>query len=98
MARTSQGGGEFVYHIAGVRLRVVGSGSLRLFYHSLDNVRNLTLLPLPLSSASAIEPTRLGNFRSQRTQLELKTDSIDEYFQISKIVIFAKPSATSLPG
>lgn len=98
MARTSTGGGEYIYHVAGVRLRVIGSGSLRMFFHSLDSIRSFTLLPLSMSSTNDKEPTRLGNFRSQRIQLELKTDAIDEYFQISKIIIFAKTSATSLPG
>jgi len=98
MSKSGSGGGEFIYHVAGVRLRVIGSGSLRMFFHSLDSIRNFTLLPLSMSPTNDKEPTRLGNFRSQRTQLELKTDSIDEYFQISKIIIFAKTSATSLPG
>ena len=95
MAKAS--GAENIFHIAGVRLRVTGSGNLRMFFRSLDNVRSFTLLPLPLAVSNAIEPTRLGNFRSQRTQLELRVNEIDEWFKISKVVIFAKASGTDTP-
>ena len=91
-------GGEIIYHIAGVRLRVVGSGSLRMFFRSLDDIRSFTLLPLTMAATTDREPTRLGNFRSQRTQVELRTTDIDEWFQISKIIVFAKASGSSLPG
>ena len=91
-------GGEIIYHIAGVRLRVVGNGNLRMFFRSLDDVRSFTLLPLVMAAATDREPTRLGNFRSQRTQIELRTTEIDEWFNISKLIVFAKPSGTSLPG
>jgi len=97
MAKRSSSGSELIYHIAGVRLRVVGSGSLRMFLRSLDNIRSFTMLPLAMSATTDKEPTRLGNMRSQRTQLELRVNEIDEYFKIQKIIIFAKPSGTSHP-
>jgi hypothetical protein len=91
-------GGEYIHHITGVRLRLIGSGSLQMFLRSLDNVRNFTMLPLQMLTTNNIEPTRLANFRSQRTQLEIRVTEMNEYFAISKIVVFTKPSATSYPG
>lgn len=96
MAKASSGG-EFIYHVAGVRLRVQGSGNLRMFLRTLDNIRSFTVLPLVMAAATDKEPTRLGNLRSQRIQLELRVNEIDEHFKISKIIIFAKASGTDTP-
>lgn len=96
MAKTKSGG-EIVWHVAGVRLRVVGEGNLNMYLKTLDEARSYTILPLAMSAAPGIEPTRLGNIRSQRVQLEFSVAEEDEWFNISKIVIFAKPSAMSLP-
>lgn len=96
MARTSSSS-ENILHFGLVRLRVNGNGFLRSFLRSLDDVRNVTLSPLTLNTLTDIEPTILSNFTNQRAQLELRTTSINETFQISKIIIFVKPVATSYP-
>lgn len=95
---SGKGGAEIIWHIAGVRLRLTGSGNLKMTLRTLDNTRQFTMLPLPMNPTTDKEPTRLGNIRSQRTQVEFKVTEIDEYFRISKMVVFAKPSGTSLPS
>lgn len=83
--------GEQEHHVVAVRMRVNGSGSLRMRLMSLDDVRTQTLIPFTMATSTDIEPTRLANFQSQRIRLEFKTIDIDETFIIGRIIIFAKP-------
>ena len=89
---------EEVIHFAGVRIRVVGTGNLDLEFLSLDNVDTQTLVPLVMSNTTAREPTRLSNFISQRGMLKISTDSINDYFEINRIILFAKPIWSQFPG
>lgn len=91
------GGGEYIHHITGVRMRLNGTGSLQMSLNGLDDVHSYTMLPLTMSLTPGLEPTRLANFRSQRTRFKITTTEIDEYFKISRIVVFIKASATSYP-
>jgi hypothetical protein len=95
-ARTS-GSEEVVNHFGAVRLRVTGTGNLIPIFYSLDNVTSTLLASIPLQSSSAVEPNRLGNCTQQRARLRLTTIAQGEYFSISRIVIFIKPVAKSLP-
>lgn len=97
--RVNGSAGEgLVNHFGMIRLRLKGSGNLQMRLLSLDEVRESVLVPLAMQANTDIEPTRLSNFTQQRAQLEIKTSVIDETFQISKIVIFSRPVATSYPG
>ena len=88
---------ELINHYGAVRMRVVGSGNLRMKLLSLDEVKSVTLVPFIMEDPAWKEPTRLANFTQQRAQLEISTTNINDYFTISKIVIFVKPTATSYP-
>jgi hypothetical protein len=96
MAKASGEGG--VIHYGAVRLRVNGSGNLQMRLISLDEVKERVLVPIAMSTLTNKEPNRLTNFTQQRAQLEIKTTEMDEVFNISKIVIFIKPVATSFPS
>ena len=98
MARKAKGGGEYEYHVVGIRARVTGLGNLQYKLEGLDAVRNLNLVPLVLATTNAVEPTRLCNFQSQRTRLVGTVTELGEWFQIRRIVIFAKPVAKEYPG
>ena len=89
--------GEYIHHTTGVRMRVNGAGNLRMTLLGLDDVRSYVMVPFVLSSAPGIEPTRGANFKNQRTRLRVETTAIDEFFTISRIILFMKPTATSLP-
>lgn len=89
--------GELV-HLGVVRMRAIGSGNLLTDAHSLDDASNSSVLPdIPLLAATNREPTILANFIDQRIQLEIRTTEIDEWFEISKIVMFVRPIATGYP-
>lgn len=88
MAKSSDGS---LLHFGSVRLRVTGSGNLKLYLRSLQNVHNQTLTPQVITPLMNREPVTLSNFIDQRGQLEVKVTEIGEYFLISKIVIFIRP-------
>lgn len=90
-------GEELINHFGLIRLRLNGSGNLRMRLWSLDQVKNTILVPIAMQTVTNVEPTKLCNFTQQRAQLEVRTTAIDETFKISKIVIFTKPVATSYP-
>ena len=91
-------GEGFVNHYGAVRLRATGSASLKLRFTSLDEVRGSVLVPLTLSVTTNIELTRISNFTEQRSQLEIKTTEMDEFFSVSKVTIFTKPTAEAYPA
>ena len=92
-----QSNGEFDTHLVSVRARVLGSGSLRYTFEDYSAIQTLDLVPLTMSSATRFEPTVLSNFQSQRTRLIGKVTDIDEWFDFSRIIIFAKPVAIEYP-
>jgi hypothetical protein len=96
-ANSSRSNEEIINHYGAVRLRIVGSANLRLTLYSLDEVKVLPLIAVPLQSKTNIEPNRLSNFTQQRAKLELRITEINETFQCSKIIVFVKPVAKSYP-
>lgn len=88
--------GELLHFVA-VRYRVTGSGSLRTTLQSLDEVNAQTLPIMTMASTTAKELSILANFRSQRAKVRIETTAIDETFNVSKIVVFTKPTAAGFP-
>lgn len=97
MAKKSSAGVEAEHHIVGVRLRVLGEGNLLLSLQDYSNIQTQNLIPLVMSTATRIEPTRLSNFQSQRTRLVGTVDEMDEWFGIRRIIVYAKPVAIEYP-
>lgn len=96
-ANSSGSGGEQICHVTGLRMRVVGSGSLDLQLLSLDSIRSTTLVPLVITPTTNREPTRLANFMEQRTMLKVSTDALNEWFKINRIVVLIKPVYSEYP-
>lgn len=96
MAKSAGVEGE--HHIVGARLRVTGSGDLRLSLTDLDEMQTQTLAVLPMQATTRFEPMRLANFQSQRTRLIGTITEISEYFLIGRIIIFAKQVAMEYPS
>jgi len=90
--------GENISHFAAIRVRVTGSGNLKMAVSSLDDLKTKTLVPFSMIAANRIIQTRLVNFMEQRASFELKTTEIDEHFRINRIVVFMKETFTSYPG
>ena len=89
---------EEIVHFTGVRLRVTGSGNLDLEFKSLDDETTQTLAPIVMQTTTGREPTRLANFISQRGQLKISTNVINETFKINRILLFVKPLWSQYPG
>lgn len=97
MAKNQGGQGNF-NHFGAVRLRVTGSGNLKMTFLGLDSIEIVALADLPMTLTNRLESLRLTNFTQQRAQLEFKTTEVDETFVISKVSIFIKPVATEVPA
>ena len=97
-AITEGSSGESISHFAAIRVRLNGTGSLKMTVYSFDDVRSKTLVPFTMATSARIVPTRIVNFNEQRASFELKTTGMDEEFKINRIVIFTKEIYTSYPG
>lgn len=82
--------GENIIHVAGTRIRLTGSGNLKMQLQSLDNVQLLDLVPFVMQSTNSKEPFRLSNYVSQRCKIKVYTTEINEVFRINRIILFAK--------
>lgn len=98
MAKKSNTSVEAEHHVVSVRMRVVGSGNLQLSLTDYDDVQTENLVSLVMAATTRIEPTRLANFQSQRIRLVGQTTEINEWFDIHRIIIYAKPVAVEYPG
>lgn len=98
-AASSQGsGGEFISHITGIRMRILGDGDLLMRLLTQSEVRSQTLVPFTMSESTEVSPIRLANFTTQRAQLEFKTEELDDYFEITRIIFFIRRVASEYPG
>jgi hypothetical protein len=97
-ALSEQSLGENISHFAAIRIRLNGTGELKMKVFSLDDVRSKDLVPFQMATSTRIIPTRIVNFMEQRAAFELKTTSIDEKFRINRIVVYMKEVFTSYPG
>lgn len=97
-ARLGVGKSVPVNHFTGVRVRVVGSGELEMTLSTEDDVRSVTLTPFTMASSDSVTPFRLANLVTQRAQLQITTDLINEIFRINRIIIYAKPVENMYPG
>jgi len=97
-AISEQSSGEATTHFGSIRIRVNGSGKLRMAAYSLDDLNSKTLVPLEMELRNRYSPTRLVNFSEQRATFELKTIDYGDYFRVNRIVIFTKELYKSYPG
>ena len=86
-----------ILHFGAVRYRLTGSGIFRSELRSLSEVITESLPNITMQSATAREPTILAKFNQQRAFLFAQTTDIDEILNVSKIVIYIKPTFTGYP-
>lgn len=84
-------------HFGAIRLRVNGSGNLKSSFASLDSVRTQQLADFALMNTTDIEPVILANFTQQRASLTLQLTGLGDWFFLTKITVFVKQVATSIP-
>lgn len=92
-----QGFNGELLHINAVRARVLGSGNLDIKLNSVEEINTVTLAPIIMATSTNREPTVLANFVDQLIQIEFSVNEIDEYFTVTKLVLFYKPVATGYP-
>ena len=97
-ATSHRSSGENISHFSTIRIRLNGTGSLKMAVFSLDDVRSKTLVPFQMMTNARIIPTRIVNFMEQRASFELKTTVLDEKFRINRIIVHTKAVFTSYPG
>jgi len=79
-------------------MRIIGSGQLDMTMFSQDDVYSSTLVPFTMQATNNIRPNRLMNFQHQRAALRGRTDTINEWFKINKIVFYAKEVFSDYPN
>jgi len=98
-AISSEGsGGENIHHFSTVRIRVTGVGNLLLVINAFDFQREKALVPISMSPSTRIIPHRIVNFVEQRASIGIRTNDMDDYVRINRIVVFMKEIYTSTPG
>lgn len=97
-ARSHGSSGELINHFNMVRMRVTGTGNLRLTLFSLNDVKWQSLPDIVMSETTDIQPRKLANFKTQRASLQIGTVNINEYFRINRIIIYSKPIYSEYPG
>lgn len=88
--------GELI-HFNATRMRVIGEGSLNQTFYGFDDINSEVLPSYVITPTAGPELSVLANFRDQYGQLEVSVDTIDEWFNISKITIFVKELASGYP-
>lgn len=87
-----------INHYTALRMRIIGNGNLAMTMYSQDDIYSTTLVPFTMKASTNIRPTRLMNFQHQRAYLKGSTTSINEWFRINKIVIYAKEVFVDYPN
>jgi hypothetical protein len=81
----------WINHFGGVKLRVVGSGSLQIQAAGEDGINSTTIPPLTLATAPGYEPDRIFNFINEKMSLRFRVSNFGEYYTINRIDIYGKP-------
>lgn len=89
---------ENYIHCGAIRLRVNGSGLLRGTLIGLDNVLTKDLPTITMATSPGVEPRVLTNFKNQRIRYKIYTNTINDYFEINRYVVFTKPLYVEGPG
>lgn len=89
--------GDIQNHVNPIRIRVLGSGSLKTFLFDTGSINNSELNAKTMSLTSAKSINYLSNFRAERTCVLIMTTAINEYFTVSNIWAYVKPTANSFP-
>lgn len=80
-----------INHYNAIRMRVVGSGVLRITAYGLDRANSFGAKDVVLNLLPGKEYTRLLEMKSEKCYISLKTSAINEYFHINKLSLFYVP-------
>lgn len=88
---------EYINHFTAIRTRLKGQGNILGTLYSYDEVQSDVLNPTAMSAVLDDPVTLLADFTSYVAKLELSTHDFDDVMNVSQIIIYAKPVATSFP-
>lgn len=89
--------GDIQTHVNPIRIRVTGSGNLKGYLFDTGTINNATLTAQTLSLTTARSANFISNFRAERICFLMMTTEIDEYFVVSNMFMYVKPTAASFP-
>ena len=88
---------ESVDHFALLRLRARGSGNLLITLYGEDEVLSLSPTPLVLTALPGKSISRKINFVNERCSIKLEVNSADDWFNISRLILFANEQFLERP-
>lgn len=86
-----------INHLGSVRIRVKGSGNLKIKAYSLDFINESQLPNIGMAVGTNKVETVLADFKEQKMQLEIGTTEENEYFVLSRVIPYLRPIATEYP-
>lgn len=86
-----------VLHYTGTRMRVTGQGLLHQVFQSLDYVHTELFGDLTLVTAGNLNPFSLANFIDQQCSLRVYTTTLNDFMNVSQIIVFSKQLFTGYP-
>lgn len=86
-----------ILHYTGTRMRVTGEGSLKQIFQSLDYINTEALANTTLRTSNNVNPFTLGNFIDQECSLRVYQDTLDDYMNVSQLIIFTAPLWSGYP-
>lgn len=89
--------GDIQSHVNPIRIRVKGDGDLQAYLFDSGEVNFAELHAQSMSLTTAQSANYLSNFRAELICLQIITTEIDEYFTVSNIWAYIKPTAASFP-
>jgi hypothetical protein len=96
--------GDGINHFNAVRFRMIGIGNLQVNVYASSGEETSpyilveTLLPYTMQTQSKQQPVLLMNTKESRVSIEFKVTEFGEYFEIQRLIVFAKLLFTSVPG
>ena len=83
----------WIHHFGGIKLRVIGSGSLQISLYGLDGFINgsfTSVAPFNLGVAPGIEPERLLNFINEKMAIKFRVNLFNEWYSITRVDTWTK--------
>lgn len=88
---------QFINHFNAVRLRVTGSGLLKVKILSLDGASFQSATPVTLQPMTDRLITQLLNFRASHAQVELRVEDLDANFTLQGLIVYYRPLEVEYP-
>ena len=89
--------GDIQSHVNPIRIRASGDGNLDVTLFNISNVNGVALNAQAMSANATSSLNYLSNFTAEKICIKISTNVIDEYFTISNIYAYVKPSVMSFP-